>query len=151
MSRNPTSRRIGEHQAMSAEQKKPAPGPYGLTPSATPSGNGAFNVYVVDVTGRKIAAIWGKPEEREATADLFIAASQVPGAEREDAEGNDQTYKHELVTQYWLTHYCAARCALCDNAGIVYPVRAGGTSMPAQWCICPNGQKMRWMTRKAAP
>jgi hypothetical protein len=34
--------------------------------------SGGGHIYLVDATGRKIAAIWGKAEEKQATADLII-------------------------------------------------------------------------------
>lgn len=39
--------------------------------AANASGGG--HVYLVDAGGRKIAALWGKAEEKKATADLIIA------------------------------------------------------------------------------
>jgi hypothetical protein len=32
------------------------------------------HIYVVDANGRKIAAVWGRPEEKHATAELIIRA-----------------------------------------------------------------------------
>lgn len=56
-----------------------APRPWDWTfVSANASGGG--HIYITDANGRKIAAIWGKAEEKTATADLIIAA--VNGAAR---------------------------------------------------------------------
>lgn len=35
--------------------------------------SGGGHVYLTDANGRKIAAVWGKAEEKEATADLIVA------------------------------------------------------------------------------
>ena len=40
--------------------------------SANASGGG--HVYLTDANGRKIGAIWGKAEEKEAAADLIISS-----------------------------------------------------------------------------
>jgi len=50
------------------------PFPWDWEASGTPSGNGLFNAYLVDATGRKIAAIWGKGTEKEAIADFILQA-----------------------------------------------------------------------------
>lgn len=39
--------------------------------SANASGGG--HIYLTDTNGRKIAAIWGPSEQKQATADLIIA------------------------------------------------------------------------------
>jgi len=52
--------------------KNAAPRPWDWTwVSANASGGG--HIYLLDANGRKIAAIWGKGEEKEATADLIIS------------------------------------------------------------------------------
>jgi hypothetical protein len=38
----------------------------------TPDGNG--HVYLVDADGKKLASLWGKPDQKMALAKLFIAA-----------------------------------------------------------------------------
>jgi hypothetical protein len=48
--------------------------PWDWTAAETPTSNGNFHLYLVDANGRKIGVIWGKAEEKEATADLIIAA-----------------------------------------------------------------------------
>lgn len=48
------------------------PRPWNRASSAMPTANGTHPVYIVDATGRKIAAIWGKSEERESIADAII-------------------------------------------------------------------------------
>jgi hypothetical protein len=52
--------------------------------SANASGGG--HIYLVDANGRKIAAIWGKAEEKEATADLILKAVNAEAAPGHDAE-----------------------------------------------------------------
>lgn len=59
-----------------------APGPYTLVERGKAGSNGIKNLYIVDANGRTIAAVWGKPGEREATAALFVAASQKAGVNR---------------------------------------------------------------------
>lgn len=51
-----------------------APRPWACQWSATMSANGQGHVYIVDAAGRKIAAIWGKSDEKLATAELIVAA-----------------------------------------------------------------------------
>ena len=52
------------------------PVPFGMMITAavgTHEGNG--HVYVTDANGRKIATVWGKPDEKIALANLLIAAA----------------------------------------------------------------------------
>lgn len=49
------------------------PRPWNWVTSDSPSGNGAFHAYLVDATGRKIAAIWGKGDEKQAMAEHIVA------------------------------------------------------------------------------
>jgi len=61
-------------------EKKLPPMPYGYATTAQPGdyhGNG--HVYIVDANDRKIAALWGKPDEKMALADLIIRASGGEG------------------------------------------------------------------------
>ena len=53
---------------------EPAPLPWTSTMSVAPSGNGGFYLYLVDANGRKIAAVWGRPNEKRATAELILNA-----------------------------------------------------------------------------
>jgi hypothetical protein len=48
------------------------PFPWDWVASGVPSNNGKFHAYLVDATGRKLAAIWGKGEEKEAIADFIL-------------------------------------------------------------------------------
>lgn len=48
------------------------PRPWDWIASNAPGANGQFHAYIVDATGRKIAAIWGKGSEKEAIADHII-------------------------------------------------------------------------------
>jgi hypothetical protein len=69
-----------------------------------------------------------------------------PGDVRFDEEGNNKTYEDDDVTNYWLKHYVGGRgCALCDNSGIL-EVESG-----RYFCICPNGQAMRWHIKIVPP
>lgn len=48
------------------------PKPWDWIASGAPSANGQFHAYLVDATGRKIAAIWGKAGEKELIADHIL-------------------------------------------------------------------------------
>jgi len=62
----------------------PAPAPWDWTASTNPGGSArnVFNVYITDANGRKIAAVWGKAEEKEATVRLMVAAPAMLAALR---------------------------------------------------------------------
>lgn len=65
---------------------QPAPAPWDFTASGKPGSNGDLNIYITDKTGRKIAAVWGKREEKELTACLMISAPDLLSAVKEAAE-----------------------------------------------------------------
>ena len=48
------------------------PLPWNWVTSERPDARGQFYVYLVDATGRKIAAIWGKDGEKKLTADYIL-------------------------------------------------------------------------------
>lgn len=50
-----------------------APRPWAIEWSKTVTQNLSQHVYLVDANGRKIAAIWGKPDEKIATAEMIVA------------------------------------------------------------------------------
>lgn len=54
------------------------PFPWDWVASGTPSGNGQFNAYLVDATGRKLAAIWGKGDEKTRIADHILSRANAP-------------------------------------------------------------------------
>lgn len=54
-----------------------APAPWDFEASGKPGSNGDLNIYVVDKNKRKIAAVWGKREEKELTASLMISAPDL--------------------------------------------------------------------------
>lgn len=61
------------------DRSKLPPGPWSWednAPEGRPYGTG--HVYIIDANGRKIASIWGKPEEKIAIADLVIEARDQP-------------------------------------------------------------------------
>ena len=62
----------------------PAPTPWRWTASGKPTGKSLarFHIYVEDKDGRKIAAVWGRDGEREATANLLVAAPVLRDALR---------------------------------------------------------------------
>lgn len=56
-----------------------------------------------------------------------------------DEEGNDVTYLREAITNYWHEHYVVGgMCGLCANRGVL-----AGLNLRT-YCICPNGQAMRY-------
>ena len=61
-----------------SETARPAPGPWSWAPSGKPGGSGDFNIYITDAGGRKIAAVWGKRGEKQATANLLTKAYLLP-------------------------------------------------------------------------
>lgn len=56
------------------------PGPLGFVHSYTTVANGGFHLYLVDSTGRKIAALWGGADEKLANAHLFSTAPELLAA-----------------------------------------------------------------------
>jgi hypothetical protein len=50
------------------------PLPWNWVTSDSPSANGLFHIYLVDATGRKIAALWGKGDEKQALAEHIVAS-----------------------------------------------------------------------------
>lgn len=73
-----------------------------------------------------------------------------PGEVRYDDEGNDKTWEDDDVTAYWLEHYVGSDtlCILCKNRGRVDLAYTGytvkGDLIEKPFCICPNGQVLRW-------
>lgn len=53
--------------------EKLPPLPWNWVTSDSPSANGAFHIYLVDANGRKIAALWGKGDEKQAMAEHVVA------------------------------------------------------------------------------
>jgi len=56
------------------------PLPWDWAAALRPTANGHFQIYLVDANGRKIAAIWGKPEERQAIAKHIVALVNKAGS-----------------------------------------------------------------------
>lgn len=53
------------------------PGPFGYVVTAQPGEHeGRGHVYVTDAAGRKIACVWGTPDEKIALASLIIEARE---------------------------------------------------------------------------
>jgi hypothetical protein len=50
------------------------PLPWDWVTALQPNSNHYFNIYLVDATGRKIAAIWGPHEHRPAVAKAIVEA-----------------------------------------------------------------------------
>jgi hypothetical protein len=59
--------------APKVEPKLP-PFPWGLDAAVTTDNRGQHHVYLVDATGRKIAAIWGKDHEKMLIANHIVAS-----------------------------------------------------------------------------
>lgn len=59
---------------LSAALETTALRPWRVQWSETFSMNGQGHIYLIDATGRKIAAIWGKAEEKADTAALIVRA-----------------------------------------------------------------------------
>ncbi len=54
------------------------PGPYEYETTADLNGHhGLGHVYIVDANGRKIASIWGKPDEKMALVEMIQAARRA--------------------------------------------------------------------------
>lgn len=53
------------------------PLPWDWTASERPTNNGAFHIYLVDASGRKIGSLWGKGPEKEAMAKAIVAAANA--------------------------------------------------------------------------
>jgi hypothetical protein len=51
------------------------PLPWDWVAAGKPNNNGSFHAYLVDANGRKIAAIWGRGNEKEAIADFILRAT----------------------------------------------------------------------------
>lgn len=72
-----------------AKAKVPAalpPLPWDWVATGNADARGCFHAYLVDATGRKIAAIWGKDGEKQLIADKIIEtvnAAVLSGAEAE--------------------------------------------------------------------
>ena len=49
--------------------------PYDVDFARRQTDNGIVHVYIVDANGRKIAAVWGKDNERLETAQLLVDAA----------------------------------------------------------------------------
>lgn len=54
-----------------------APAPWSVVALGKPGAHGRYNLYIVDANNRKIAAVWGKDGEREATADMMCSAANA--------------------------------------------------------------------------
>lgn len=78
---------------MTIKNLPPLPWTY-LTDSPVGKPDGYGFVYLLDANGRKIAALWGKPEEKIATATLILDAAEEHA--QRPAEGPDPTIAEVL-------------------------------------------------------
>ena len=69
---------------------KAAPAPWGFESSEKPGGYGNHNMYITDADGRKIAAVWGKRGEKDATAAMMIGSLAMAAALEKIIEMNVQ-------------------------------------------------------------
>lgn len=77
---------------------KAAPGPYQAEMSGKAGSNGDFNMYLVDKNGRKIAAVWGKRGEKEATGRLLMACHDMLSVLKAmDAQGGHGIREHDAM------------------------------------------------------
>ena len=61
-------------------------GPFEYMTTAPLDGHhGMGHVYVVDADGRKIASLWGKPDEKLALLDLILKAREIADAVLDEA------------------------------------------------------------------
>lgn len=74
----------------------PAPAPWDFEASGKPGSNSDLNIYVVDVNRRKIAAVWGKRDEKEATACMMIAAPDLYMALKRILQDSDRLTESEF-------------------------------------------------------
>lgn len=74
----PAAGRPPQATGLRSQAALPAPGPWTLAERGKHGSHGIKNLYVLDANGRVIAAVWGKPGEREATAALMVAAWPKP-------------------------------------------------------------------------
>ena len=58
----------------------PLPWSYSTTRPVSSAHEGAGHVYLLDANGRRIAALWGKPDEKLAIAELVCDASDAAKA-----------------------------------------------------------------------
>lgn len=93
---------------MTDQLTKPAPAPWDWEATGFATTNGACHLYIVDANGRKIAAVWGKGGEKEATAILLAAAPDLLAAcialsKRMPKRG--EVYRSGIGGSGALTHY----------------------------------------------
>jgi len=61
------------------------PRPWNWVWVAAHTGSGGGHVYLTDANGRKIAALWGKPDEKAAAAELITFLVNAAGWEERGA------------------------------------------------------------------
>ncbi len=62
---------------MNAATNSLPPAPWTFAPSGAPGGNGHYNLYVSDATGRKIFAIYGQRGEQERLAEAICRLPEL--------------------------------------------------------------------------
>jgi hypothetical protein len=91
----------------------PAPTPWRWSVSGKPTGKSLarFHIYVEDKDGRKIAAVWGKDGEREATANLLVAAPTMRAALLDIGDLANKTLEGEAIFDRIALRDIILRCA----------------------------------------
>lgn len=64
-------------------EKHLPPRPWSLQWSETFTANGLGHVYLVDATGKKIAALWGQEKVKEALGEWLLETANLPRATAE--------------------------------------------------------------------
>lgn len=119
------------------------PGPFRWTTTALPGdhdGNG--HVYLCDRTGRKIASIWGKPDEKVSLANFVVGNAEISARavlfERAFAHARVSLINEGLVDMVAEIQEDLIRagfgrlcCVVCDGTGIL-------ATEPADETICPE-------------
>jgi hypothetical protein len=66
------------------------PFPWDWLATGKPTANGSFHTYLIDATGKKIAAIWGANSDKKLVCDFIVkavnAAAPQPHAEIQDKQ-----------------------------------------------------------------
>jgi hypothetical protein len=76
-----------------APQAKPEPTlppfPWDWVAAGSVDARGSYHAYLVDATGRKIAAVWGKDGEKKLIADYIVASVNAPPMRARRGMGSD--------------------------------------------------------------
>jgi hypothetical protein len=93
------------------EKGQAAPLPYNSLEISTDTASSGRHIYITDATGRKIAAIWGKADEKAFTADLLLRAVNSYEAMRKALEHAEARF--ECLVDYFRGAGAEADQAMC--------------------------------------